>query len=442
VYHTPCKARAHLGVATQLVRPPAAGKAKPVAIYHCSVKAISRSAGRSATAAAAYRAGEKILDTRSGEEHDYTRKQGVESTTIIAPNGALWAFDRAALWNLAEHSEKRKDACVAREIVLALPAELDAKSREKLALDFARELVQERKCAADVSIHAPSRGGDDRNHHAHILMTTRKVEVDGLGQKCDQEKAGRDRKADLEHVRERAAALINERLREAGIDAHVDHRSLKDQGYDEIPLQHLGPEAVALERRGIDSFRGDRNAEISAENARRETARAKAQREEKEKVEQREQIEAKATKALLEKEERENAGNRYPVKAARSRLGSLVSEDSRLEKEIAESIEEEQAWKKAHPIQARFKEWYDEGRDANMQRRQALVDEIAAAQAEAQRALDAAIAEERKAQEQREAKRQKELAATEVEKQPGAEKPKEPVRWERQWSRNDRGRSR
>ena len=106
-----------------------------MAIYHLSVKAISRSAGRSATAAAAYRAGCKIADERTGEIHDYTRKGGVQSADLVLPDGAPeWAFDRSALWNAAESAEKRKDACVAREFEVALPAELFAKSRKRLAL--------------------------------------------------------------------------------------------------------------------------------------------------------------------------------------------------------------------------------------------------------------------------------------------------------------------
>ena len=98
-----------------------------MAIYHLSVKPISRSAGRSATAAAAYRAGElgaPIVDERTGDVHDYTRKRGVLSADIVLPDGApSWAQDRPRLWNAAELAEKRKDACVAREYEVALPAE-------------------------------------------------------------------------------------------------------------------------------------------------------------------------------------------------------------------------------------------------------------------------------------------------------------------------------
>ena len=80
-----------------------------MAIYHLSIKTISRAAGRSATAAAAYRTGERITDERTGDRHDYRARRGVESTRLILPDSAPdWAHDRAALWNAAEQAETRK----------------------------------------------------------------------------------------------------------------------------------------------------------------------------------------------------------------------------------------------------------------------------------------------------------------------------------------------
>ena len=216
-----------------------------MAIFHLSVKPISRSAGRSATAAAAYRAGEKILDERTGEIHDYARRGGVETADLVLPDGAPeWASDRTSLWNAAELAEKRKDACVAREFEVALPAE-----RRDLVLDFARDMANREGCAVDVAIHSPGRGGDNRNHHAHILRTTRKVEADGLGAKLDTEKAGRKRAEDLEAVRARWAELTNAHLERAGAAERVDHRSLQEQGIERAPTQHLGPAATGYERR-------------------------------------------------------------------------------------------------------------------------------------------------------------------------------------------------
>ena len=152
-----------------------------MAIYHLSVKTISRSAGRSATAAAAYRAGVEITDERTGEIHDYRRKGGVESAAVILPDNAPeWARDRCQLWNAAEQAETRKNSTVAREFEIALPAELSPAERERLAHDFTRELVERHGMAADVAIHAPGKEGDNRNHHAHILLTTRRLTPDGV----------------------------------------------------------------------------------------------------------------------------------------------------------------------------------------------------------------------------------------------------------------------
>lgn len=240
-------------------------KATPtVAIYHLSVKTISRSAGRSATAAAAYRSGVEITDLRTGEVHNYTRKGGVESADIVLPEGApQWASNRSELWNAAELSETRKNSTVAREFEIALPSELSPDERKRLALDFAKEIVQRHGCAADVAIHAPGKEGDTRNHHAHILCSTRRLTPEGFGEKTrelDERKTGQ-----VEHWRERFAGMQNERLREAGVDIRVDHRTLEAQGIDREPTRHLGPAATGYERRTKEpsNKRLDYEAEIA-----------------------------------------------------------------------------------------------------------------------------------------------------------------------------------
>lgn len=221
-----------------------------MAIYHMSVKPVSRSAGRSATAAAAYRAGSKIIDQRTGEIHDFTRKQGVLSASLVLPDTAGdWAKDRSTLWNAAEQAERRKDACVAREIVVALPSELNEVSRQELVLEFAKGMADSEGCAVDVCIHEPSTKGDDRNYHAHLLRTTRVVGADGLESKLDTEKAGRSRKQDLEVLRERWATLTNDKLKSAGLSERVDHRTLEAQGIERQPTKHIGYAAMEFERR-------------------------------------------------------------------------------------------------------------------------------------------------------------------------------------------------
>lgn len=137
-----------------------------MAIFSLSVKIISRKTGRSSTAAAAYRAGSRIADLRTGALHDYTKKKGVESAEIVMPFCSDWQPQRDELWNAVELKNKRQDAQVAREFIAALPIELSATERKALILDFAHEIADRYDIAADVSIHAPSKNGDQRNHHA------------------------------------------------------------------------------------------------------------------------------------------------------------------------------------------------------------------------------------------------------------------------------------
>ena len=235
-----------------------------MASYHLSVKTIKRSAGRSATAAAAYRAGELIACEREGRVHDYTRKLGVEEAFILAPEDAPdWAQDRQALWNAAEARETRANSVTAREWELALPAELDAAERRLLVMGFAAELVSRYGVAADVAIHAPHRDGDQRNHHAHVLTTTRRVTVAGLTDKTRVLDAKATGGPEIEAMRARWAELQNLALERQGHEVRVDHRSLAAQreaalaeGHeiraeelDRAPEIKLGPAVSAIERR-------------------------------------------------------------------------------------------------------------------------------------------------------------------------------------------------
>jgi ATP-dependent exoDNAse (exonuclease V) alpha subunit len=134
-----------------------------MAIYRFEAKVIARSQGRSATASAAYRAAESIEDERTGTVFDYTRKRGVLYAEIITPpDTPAWMEDRAKLWNAVEKAEKRKDAQLARDLLLSLPHELTLAQRRELVREFvASEFVAE-GMIADVAIHAPDRGADDR----------------------------------------------------------------------------------------------------------------------------------------------------------------------------------------------------------------------------------------------------------------------------------------
>lgn len=221
-----------------------------MAIFHLSVKTVSRSAGRSAVAAAAYRAGERLMDERSGLEHDYTRKS-VDETFTLTPEGAEWAQDRGQLWNAAEKAEVRKNATVAREYELALPAELSREQRSELVRGFGQELVERYGVAVDVGIHAPDRQGDQRNWHAHVLTTTRTVGPDGLGEKTRVLDAKATGPGEVEILRERWAHHTNQALERALVPERVDHRSHQRQGLEQTPTGHLGPLVVGMERRAM-----------------------------------------------------------------------------------------------------------------------------------------------------------------------------------------------
>ncbi len=235
--------------------------------YHCSVKPVSRSAGRSAVAAAAYRLGDKLHDEALDQTHDYTRRSGVVTTYNLAPEGSPdWALDPEKLWNAAEAAERRKNSQVAREFELALPSAVSVEEREGIARAFSQELVDRYGVAVTAAVHEPSVRGDDRNHHAHILATTRSMEPAGLAKKTrilDDRKSGPQ---EILYLREYAADLMNEALERAGVDERVDHRSFEARGIDREPTEHLGPTASEIERRGEESERGDRNREIAERN--------------------------------------------------------------------------------------------------------------------------------------------------------------------------------
>ncbi|MGP5371279.1 MobQ family relaxase, partial [Pseudomonas helleri] len=239
---------------------------------------MSRSTGRSSVAAAAYRSGTELVDMRTGLVHDYTRKGGVVSTEIILPDGG--SAERNALWNAAEAAENRKDSRTAREWIIALPAELDEGQRQELATGFGIELATRYGVAVDVAIHLPDREGDNRNHHAHVLTTTRHVSRDArgvlvMGDKASIELSDTKRRAqgmgpgadEVLAIRQLWERMANAALEKAGSAERIDSRSLKAQGLDREATTHLGPVATDMERRHKLSDRGDDNRQVAANNA-------------------------------------------------------------------------------------------------------------------------------------------------------------------------------
>ncbi|TDK26219.1 plasmid mobilization protein [Luteimonas aestuarii] len=251
-----------------------------MAIYHTRVKTFGRAQGHASTAAAAYRAGLLIVDTRTGAKHDYRRRGGVVETRCVVPDHAPdWSLDPTLLWPAAENAERRKDATVAREFEIALPHELDDAQRSELTAQIARSLVERYGFAVMASIHEPQTA-DGLNYHAHLLATTRRIGPDGLAAKTRELDGGPSGRGEVEWIRSMVATVINEKLAAAGIDCRVDHRSLKEQGQAALdngdlagaialsrqPTQHMGKNATALHRRGAECERTQANLRIRSEN--------------------------------------------------------------------------------------------------------------------------------------------------------------------------------
>ena len=202
--------------------------------------------------------------TARGPLHDDTRKQGIEETFIVAPERApAWAQDRSALWNAAEASETRRNSVTGREWELALPSEIGPAERSQIVRDFAQELVSRFGVAVDVAIHAPHCEGDQRNHHAHVLTTTRQLEPEGFTAKTRVLDSAKTGGVEIEQMRGVWAELQNRALERVGEVERVGHRSLEAQReaarergeeieaeeLDRDPELKLGPAANSMERR-------------------------------------------------------------------------------------------------------------------------------------------------------------------------------------------------
>jgi len=257
-----------------------------MAMYHFQVQVISRGKGKSSVAAAAYRSGEKLEDKRTDLIHDYTKKQGVEYTEIIAPpNAPEWTTDRSKLWNEVEKIEKSKNSQVAREINIALPVELSKEQQKELIREYVKENFVVKGMVADIAIH----NKDDENPHAHVMLTIRPFNEDGTwgakgkkeyildknGEKIKQNKDFRskkiestdwNRKETMENWRENWATNANKALEKAGCEEKIDHRSYKDQSIDQIPTIHLGKTSSEMKKKNIYNERVETNKKIEELN--------------------------------------------------------------------------------------------------------------------------------------------------------------------------------
>ncbi|WP_355608345.1 MobA/MobL family protein [Xanthomonas cannabis] len=206
-----------------------------MAIYHVSIKSFSRGKGQSSVAAAAYRAGINLRDTTHKTTHKYEKRSGVVSQQMLAPEGApRWCLDVRSFWDINEQQETRANARVAREVEVSLPNSLDAPQRRMLAVALGQLLVERYQAAVLVAVHSPGRRGDQRNHHVHLLISARKVDANGLGERACAEFDARQGAGatEIKVLRGEIASVINAHLIMAGVEARVDHRTLRAQAQD------------------------------------------------------------------------------------------------------------------------------------------------------------------------------------------------------------------
>lgn len=235
-----------------------------MAIYHFRVKSFSRSAGKNAVASAAYRSGQKLREEATGEEKDYGRKQGVEHIDLVFPKDTP-RICREELWNMAEQAENRKNSVVAREYEIALPVELPASERETACRELAEHIADRYRVAVDIAIHSPSKQGDERNHHAHLMTTTREYTPEGLGAKTRILDVKNTSSVEIEYLRETWAKIQNRALERVGVSVQVSHQTLEEQGISGKPTVHLGNAITALERKGIKTKIGEYNRKAKVE---------------------------------------------------------------------------------------------------------------------------------------------------------------------------------
>ena len=232
---------------------------------------MSRGKGHSAVAAAAYRSGTLLRDERVGVERDFRRRSGVAHAEVLVPaESPAWASDRGRLWNSVESVERHARAQVAREVQVSIPHELAFEARVALVRDFARDAFVARGMAVDIAIHKPDRLADRRNHHAHLLLTTRALGPDGFAATKERAWNTRDQ---LVAWRKEWAQRCNRALEVARVAARVSHLSHAARGIDREPEPKMGPIATEMERRGRASFAGEDRRRVQERNRERERTR-------------------------------------------------------------------------------------------------------------------------------------------------------------------------
>ena len=259
--------------------------------FHFNISMISRGKSKSAVASAAYISCEKIKNEWDGVTHDYHNKKGLLHSEIFLLENIPKEFqNRSFLWNSVELNEKASNAQLARNFIIALPKELSFEENKKLITEFIQENFVSEGMIADLAIHDESNEGNN-NIHAHIMTTLRPINEKGQWQAkskkgyiLDDEgnqilnKNGKPKtrkveltdwnnKGNAEKWRESFAEICNIYLERNNLEKRVDHRSFERQGIEEIPTIHLGASASALERKGIETDKGNINREIKKHNS-------------------------------------------------------------------------------------------------------------------------------------------------------------------------------
>ena len=270
-----------------------------MAIFHCSIKIVSRGKGKSAVGASAYRSGTKITNEYDGQTHDYTRKGGIAFTGILLPSNAPPEYkDRSILWNAVERVERTKNAQLARDIEVAIPTEIPKSQWVKMMEEYCQTNFVSKGMIADYCIH----DNDPNNPHCHILLTMRPLNEKGeFGAKCKKEYILDDNgnriklpsgnwksfkvdttnwnsQENAEIWRSDWANICNRFLEQSSQFERIDHRSYERQGMDKIPSIHLGVACSQMEQKGIPTERGNINRQIAEDNKLLNVTRARISR--------------------------------------------------------------------------------------------------------------------------------------------------------------------
>ncbi len=234
-----------------------------MAIYHLNIKPISRSKGHTVGDALAYETGVK-LTTIEGKEADFTRKQGIEEFAVIGAQDNL-----QTLADKIELSERRKNSTLGRRFTIALPAELNKSDRWQAAQEFGQWLNEQYKVAVVVSMHAPDRGGDQRNHHAHITISDRRINEAGeFGEKARELTAAATARIELGRMRQQWEVIGNKALEKAGKKERISHQSNEARGIQKQPSIHLGRVTTNQIRKGLKNHKSLVNSVIHEQNER------------------------------------------------------------------------------------------------------------------------------------------------------------------------------